>query len=161
MMPAPRPKSLPSRCTRCHDADGSGRSSRDRLGEIPDFNNHKWQASRTDAALLVSILDGKGSHMPSYQGKIGDDEARALVASVRAFNPEPAARRAGRRPGRLRAPLPRAARGVGRPEKAIPRTVRPAAQAVTRFPAHGRASAALIFRSISCTAAAESSPRRL
>jgi mono/diheme cytochrome c family protein len=85
-------KVLPGRCARCHDADGSGRAARDSLREIPDFNNHKWQASRSDADLLVSILDGKGAHMPSFRGKVGDDEARALVASVRAFDPAPARR---------------------------------------------------------------------
>jgi mono/diheme cytochrome c family protein len=82
---------LPARCSRCHDTDGTGRAARDSLGEIPDFSNHKWQASRSDADLLVSILDGRGSHMPAYRGKLPEDEARALVASVRHFDPTPAA----------------------------------------------------------------------
>jgi mono/diheme cytochrome c family protein len=82
-------KGLPARCARCHDDDGTGRSSRDNLRDIPDFSDHKWQASRSDAALLVSILDGKGRHMPGFRGKVGDDEARALVGSVRAFDAAP------------------------------------------------------------------------
>jgi mono/diheme cytochrome c family protein len=86
-------KPLPGRCARCHDADGTGRSARDNLHEIPDFSNQKWQASRSDAELLVSILDGKGRHMPGFRGKVADGEARALVASVRALDPAPAAAR--------------------------------------------------------------------
>jgi mono/diheme cytochrome c family protein len=77
---------LPARCSRCHDADGTGRSSSADFREIPDFSNHKWQDSRSDAELLVSILDGKGTHMPGFRGRVADDEARALVASVRSFS---------------------------------------------------------------------------
>ena len=91
-------KRLQSRCTRCHDADGSGRSSRDKLREIPDFSNHKWQASRTDSELLVSVLDGKGSHMPGFRGNIEDDDARAWwPRSGRSTRPR---RRGGRTPPR-------------------------------------------------------------
>jgi hypothetical protein len=83
---------LHQRCTRCHDADGTGQSSRDSLREIPDFHSHKWQASRSDAELLVSILEGKGKHMPSFRGKISDAEARDLIAAIRAFDSTPAVR---------------------------------------------------------------------
>jgi mono/diheme cytochrome c family protein len=83
---------LQQRCARCHDADGTGRSSRGNLSEIPDFRSHKWQTSRSDAQLRVSILDGKGSHMPAFRGKISDDEARRLVSTIRSLDPTPAAR---------------------------------------------------------------------
>jgi mono/diheme cytochrome c family protein len=84
-------KGLPSRCARCHDADGTGRTSGANFREIPDFSNHKWQSSRSDVELLVSILDGKGTHMPGFRGKLRESEARDLVASVRAFAPAPGA----------------------------------------------------------------------
>jgi mono/diheme cytochrome c family protein len=87
---------LQQRCARCHDADGTGKSSRANLREIPDFSSHKWQSSRSDAELLVSILDGKGSHMPGFRGKISEDAARDLVAVVRAIDPTPAAKLAAR-----------------------------------------------------------------
>jgi mono/diheme cytochrome c family protein len=85
---------LQQRCARCHDADGAGKSSRGNLKQIPDFTSHKWQSSRSDAELLVSILDGKGSHMPAYRGKVSDAEARKLVADVRALDPTPAVKAA-------------------------------------------------------------------
>jgi mono/diheme cytochrome c family protein len=68
------------RCQRCHEADGTGSD-----GDAPDFTNAKWQKSRTDLQLLVSILDGKGSGMPGFRGKITDEQARELVAFTRAF----------------------------------------------------------------------------
>ncbi|HKI34336.1 MAG TPA: c-type cytochrome [Gemmataceae bacterium] len=90
----PKAPSLQARCARCHDADGSGSSSRDNFREIPNFGSHKWQASRSDAQLVVSILDGKGAHMPAYRGTLARDEARNLVAAIRGFDPVPAERRA-------------------------------------------------------------------
>ena len=75
------------RCVKCHGADGAGNKARDRLPEIPDFTNVSWQARRTDARLLESILDGKGEDMPPVRGKISEQQARGLVAFVRAFAP--------------------------------------------------------------------------
>jgi mono/diheme cytochrome c family protein len=80
---------LNARCARCHGQDGTGGAARgNQFDEIPNFGNHKWQVSRSDAQLLVSILDGKGSHMPPYRGKLSEQEARELVAQVRALDPQ-------------------------------------------------------------------------
>jgi uncharacterized membrane protein len=42
---------------------------------------------RSDAQLLASILDGKGKEMPPWRGKLSVEQARGLVACVRAFAP--------------------------------------------------------------------------
>jgi mono/diheme cytochrome c family protein len=73
------------RCVKCHEADGTGRKTRERLPEIPDFTNPAWQARRADSRLLASILDGKGEDMPAHRGKISEEQARSLVKYVRAF----------------------------------------------------------------------------
>ncbi len=73
------------RCAQCHGDDGTGSAARDRLPEIPDFTNSSWQARRTDAKLLASILDGKGDDMPPQGGKISEEQARGLVRCVRDF----------------------------------------------------------------------------
>jgi mono/diheme cytochrome c family protein/uncharacterized membrane protein len=78
------------RCVRCHGADGTGSRVRRRQPEIPDFTDPAWQARRSDAQLLASILDGKGEEMPPWRGKISEEQARSLVAYVRAFAPTPA-----------------------------------------------------------------------
>ena len=74
------------RCVKCHGADGTGKPARDRLPEIPDFTKRSWQARRSDAQLVATILDGK-DEMPSWRGKISQEQARSLVAYVRAFTP--------------------------------------------------------------------------
>jgi mono/diheme cytochrome c family protein/uncharacterized membrane protein len=74
------------RCLKCHGADGTGSPARDLLPEIPDFTGASWHGRRSDAQLLASILDGK-DQMPSWRGKISEDQARGLVAHVRSFAP--------------------------------------------------------------------------
>jgi mono/diheme cytochrome c family protein/uncharacterized membrane protein len=71
-------------CSKCHGKDGAGRDARSRLPNIPDFTDASWQARRSDAQLLASILDGKGK-MPPARAKVSEAQARALVGHVREF----------------------------------------------------------------------------
>jgi mono/diheme cytochrome c family protein len=48
-------------CMACHDTDGKGKIVRLAMPTIPDLTDPKWQASRTDAELTHSILEGKDS----------------------------------------------------------------------------------------------------
>src|SRR6266498_5722691 len=72
-------------CARCHGQDGRGSTTRESGTEIPDFTRSAWQEQRSDPQLLVSILDGKGTGMPSWSGKLSEEQARGLVVEVRAF----------------------------------------------------------------------------
>jgi hypothetical protein len=57
------------------------------MAAIPDFTASIWQARRRDAQLAVSILDGKGTQMPAFRGKVPSELARDIVAVIRAFAP--------------------------------------------------------------------------
>ncbi len=72
-------------CVKCHGADGTGSETRRRQAELPNFTDPAWQARRSDAQLLASILDGKGKKMPPWRAKISAEQARGLVAHVRAY----------------------------------------------------------------------------
>ncbi len=72
-------------CARCHGADGSGKETRGDTKEIPDFTSDKWQEQRSNAQLLVSIREGKGTRMPAFASKLTDNQARDLLTFVRAF----------------------------------------------------------------------------
>jgi mono/diheme cytochrome c family protein len=74
-------------CQRCHAADGSGAERRPRMKTLPDFTRDSWQKSRTDPQLLVSILSGSGADMPAFEDRLSRQQARELVAVVRAFGP--------------------------------------------------------------------------
>jgi len=78
-------------CASCHGADGSGADGRAEMPRLPDFRRAAWQSSRPDATLLASIINGRGTEMPPFQGEVTDAQARELVAVVRAFGPEPRA----------------------------------------------------------------------
>jgi mono/diheme cytochrome c family protein len=78
-----------SYCARCHGADGSGQDMRYRLPRVPDFTSARWHGDRTDAQLRVSILDGKGSGMPSFGERLEDRAVDDLVAYIRQFGPAP------------------------------------------------------------------------
>jgi mono/diheme cytochrome c family protein len=74
-------------CIACHDVDGRGTIVRKAMPAIPDFSDAKWQASRTDAELEHSILDGKGQLMLAMKDKIAlaHSDVKEMVAFVRLF----------------------------------------------------------------------------
>jgi mono/diheme cytochrome c family protein/uncharacterized membrane protein len=72
-------------CVKCHGADGTGKNALERMPDIPDFTDTRWQSRRADEQLIASILDGKGDDMPPHRGKINDEQARGLVSYVRTF----------------------------------------------------------------------------
>jgi ubiquinol-cytochrome c reductase cytochrome b subunit len=76
-------------CLSCHGIDGRGAELRSSMPDLPDFTNRAWQDGRTNPQLTVSILEGKGKLMPSFRSRIDQDQARALLAYVRAFGPAP------------------------------------------------------------------------
>jgi mono/diheme cytochrome c family protein len=74
-------------CLSCHGVDGKGTEMRPGMATLPDFSGRAWQEGKHDEQIAGSVLDGKGSLMPSFQGRVSADQARDLVAYVRAFGP--------------------------------------------------------------------------
>jgi mono/diheme cytochrome c family protein len=73
-----------SRCALCHGKDGAGLPNWKSLGQ-PDFTQPEWQKARTDEYIADSIKNGKGKFMPSFKGKLSDEETGAVVQRIRAF----------------------------------------------------------------------------
>jgi mono/diheme cytochrome c family protein len=73
-------------CVKCHSADGKGASIRESLPTLPDFTDARWQRRRTNAQLVVSVLDGKGDVMPQFRDKLSPEQAKALVRFIRTFS---------------------------------------------------------------------------
>jgi mono/diheme cytochrome c family protein len=74
-------------CAMCHGRDGKGTDARESLRSIPDFTVRDWHQKRSNAQLMVSILDGKGTGMPAFRDKIPRERAREIVAHIRSFAP--------------------------------------------------------------------------
>jgi mono/diheme cytochrome c family protein len=82
-------------CMACHDADGRGKIVKLAMPSIPDLTDPKFQASRTDAELAHSILEGKESTvngvkiplMLSMKDKLAlaKTDVKDMVAFMRSF----------------------------------------------------------------------------
>jgi mono/diheme cytochrome c family protein len=75
-------------CIVCHGPDGTGTVIRSALPKIPDFTSPAFHKDHSDAQLMVSILDGKGTQMPANRGRVSENQVGDLVAYVRAFGPK-------------------------------------------------------------------------
>jgi mono/diheme cytochrome c family protein len=80
-------KNFQKLCSMCHAATGDGSRARDSMRAIPNFTDVAWHGRRTDPQLAVSILDGKGTEMPPFRGKLSREQVRELVAFIRGFTP--------------------------------------------------------------------------
>jgi ubiquinol-cytochrome c reductase cytochrome b subunit len=74
-------------CLSCHGSDGRGLDLRANMPGIPDFTSRAWQQERSNAQLSVGILDGKGTLMPAFRGRLMEADAQDLIACIRAFGP--------------------------------------------------------------------------
>jgi quinol-cytochrome oxidoreductase complex cytochrome b subunit/mono/diheme cytochrome c family protein len=74
-------------CLLCHGANGRGTELRSGMPKIPDFANPAWQSGVSNAQLAASILDGKGTQMPAFRGRVRLGQSRDLAAYIRAFGP--------------------------------------------------------------------------
>jgi mono/diheme cytochrome c family protein len=72
-------------CARCHGAGGDGASQRLTFRSIPDFTSKTWQEQHGESSMKLSILEGKGSTMPPFGGRIDEQAATELVAFVRSL----------------------------------------------------------------------------
>jgi mono/diheme cytochrome c family protein len=71
-----------SKCAVCHDADGSGSGAMGKQLGAPDLRSDVVQ-KKNDAQLTDEISSGVGQKMPSYKGKLTDDQIKGLVGYIR------------------------------------------------------------------------------
>jgi len=74
-------------CLICHGADGKGTEMKAGMPAIPDFGASAWQERINNPQIVVGILDGKGTLMPGFRGRVSDQQAQDLAAYIRAFGP--------------------------------------------------------------------------
>jgi cytochrome c oxidase cbb3-type subunit 3 len=66
-------------CMDCHGADGSGAMG-------PSLQDNRWHFGGTAGDVFQSIYEGRPDGMPSWGGRIGDDQIWRLVAYVRTLS---------------------------------------------------------------------------
>jgi mono/diheme cytochrome c family protein len=154
-------------CLACHDTDGRGKIVRGAgMPTIPDLTDAKWQASRTDAELQHSILEGKeslinGIKLPLMlpmkdKLALGHTDVKDMVAFMRAF-------KGGKQvvsimPGAAPAPIPGLVADASPPAAAVPAPA-PAPAIVSPAPAPTSAGpVATTTKPAAAPASAESRP---
>jgi mono/diheme cytochrome c family protein len=70
-----------AKCAGCHGADGSASTGMGKTLKIRDFGSADVQ-KQSDADLIKITTDGKGK-MPSYKGKLSDQEIKDVVGFIR------------------------------------------------------------------------------
>ena len=71
-----------AKCTRCHGADGAGRTRMGEIVEPPDMSDPAWQRRHGSARMVASVTNGLGQ-MPAFRKKLTRQEIAAAVAYVR------------------------------------------------------------------------------
>jgi mono/diheme cytochrome c family protein len=72
-------------CASCHGSDGTGGPMRGSMNTMPDFTSRTWQEQQSDVSMIASILEGKGTQMPSFHQKLSEAQAREVVIYLRSF----------------------------------------------------------------------------
>ncbi len=66
-------------CMDCHGGDGAGAMA-------PSLQDSRWHFGGSDAEVFQSIYEGRPDGMPSWGGRIGDDQIWRLVAYVQTLS---------------------------------------------------------------------------
>ena len=76
-------------CTKCHGADGKGKTKMGEKLGIKDYSDAKVQEALKDDAMTKAIKDGvkdgEKTKMKAFGETLSDDEIKALVKYVRDF----------------------------------------------------------------------------
>jgi mono/diheme cytochrome c family protein len=76
-------------CTKCHGADGKGKTKMGEKVGVKDYTDAKVQADLKDDAMTKAIKDGvkdgDKTKMKGFGETLSDDEIKALVKYVRDF----------------------------------------------------------------------------
>ncbi len=89
-------------CSGCHSAGGGG------MG--PDLMDDLWIYGGRLAQIHQTLVDGRPNGMPSWGGKVPDEQLWQIAAYVRSLSlPATLAANTGSTPGQHPAPIPRAA----------------------------------------------------
>jgi len=72
-----------AKCAACHAADGSGATPAGKAMKVRDLGSADVQG-QSDQQLYDIVAKGKGK-MPAYEGTLGADTCKALVAHIREF----------------------------------------------------------------------------
>ena len=69
------------RCLMCHGENGIGDTKAGKMMSTPDITTAEWKNGKTVEDLVTTLHKGLGK-MPKFEGKLSDDELRAVSEYV-------------------------------------------------------------------------------
>ncbi|MET0650410.1 MAG: c-type cytochrome [Pyrinomonadaceae bacterium] len=73
------------KCSKCHGADGRGKTVTGEMLSAPDFTDEEWwKEGKSGKRLVTSVTEGRDG-MPAFGKKLTQREINALAAYVRTF----------------------------------------------------------------------------
>lgn len=73
------------KCSKCHGADGRGKTATGEMLSAPDFTDEEWwKESKSFKRLVTSVAEGRDA-MPPFGKKLTRREIETLAAHVRTF----------------------------------------------------------------------------
>jgi cytochrome c6 len=72
-----------SKCAMCHGPSGKGDTPMGKTLKVKDLSSADVQ-KQSDDAITQTVVKGKGK-MPSFGGKLSNDQIKAIVGHVRSF----------------------------------------------------------------------------
>lgn len=65
------------KCLMCHGEDGNGDTKAGKMTKTPDITTAEWKTPKTAEELEKTLREGLGK-MPKYEGKLSDEELKAV-----------------------------------------------------------------------------------
>ncbi len=88
---APASENWENSCASCHGADGKAQTKQGKKLKVRDYTQAAVQAEMKDDEMLKAILDGYFENgkerMKGYKDEYSEQEAKDLVAFIRALKP--------------------------------------------------------------------------
>ena len=67
-----------SKCVTCHGEDAKGDTKAGKMMKTPDLKTEPWKQGASVAELVKTLREGLGK-MPKYEGKISDEDLKAVA----------------------------------------------------------------------------------
>ena len=79
---SPAKKVYASKCLMCHGDDAKGDTKAGKMMKTPDLTTESWKQGTSVPELVKTLREGLGK-MPKYEGKLSEEELKAVAEYTR------------------------------------------------------------------------------
>jgi len=82
---SPGKKVYDSKCLMCHGDDAKGDTKAGKMMKTPDLTTESWKQGTSVPQLVKTLREGLGK-MPKYEGKLSEEELKAVAEYTRTLS---------------------------------------------------------------------------